>query len=148
MINNSTKCLVLLISRMEHQIYQSDQCADDTASIASGNNFKNKVIRYEYYPSNISDSFIRNAVTGRPYPFKVGSNESRRLFKVIDTIGNIDSNGRKIQVIKKHGVFTPINANPNHLYYNSPEEYMRHMHYQVQPELIKKWKDRCDAHFE
>ena len=130
---------------MEHQIYQIEQSRDETESTASGEDYyKNKVIRYEYYPSNISDTFIRNAVTGRCYPFKVGSNESRRLFKVIDTIGNIDSNGRKIQVIKKHGVITPINSNPNHLYYNSPEEYMRHRHCEVQPEFIKQWKERCE----
>jgi hypothetical protein len=133
---------------MEHQIYQIEQSADETNSNASGEDYyKNKVIRYEYYPSNVSDTFIRNAVTGRCYPFKVGSNESRRLFKVIDAIGNIDSNGRKIQVIKKHGVTTPINPDPNHLYYNSPEEYTRHRHCEVHPELIKKWKERCDKYF-
>ena len=75
----------------------------------------------------------------------MGSNESRRLFKVVDTIGNIDSNGRKIQIIKQRGSFTPINSNPNHLYYNSPEEYMRHRHCVVQPEFIQKWKERCET---
>lgn len=72
--------------------------------------------RRTYYPSNIPEQYVVNAVSGAPYPFRVGSFESLRLFHVTDATGACDS----------RGVRGTLNREPNHLYYTDPEEYMRH----------------------
>ena len=46
-----------------------------------------------YYPSNIPQTFVRNAVTGVTYPFRVGSNEQRQLYKMVDALGTCDPEG-------------------------------------------------------
>jgi hypothetical protein len=89
-----------------------------------------------YYPSNVPDQFIKNAVTGVKYPWRVGSFDSSRLFKVVDTIGKYDSNGYKIKPNSKNYP----NPSPNHCYYDSPQQYMVHRKMIVQPELIERWK--------
>jgi len=89
-----------------------------------------------YYPSNIPDRFILNAVTGAKYPWKVGSLASARLFKVVDTLGTYDSDGFRIKPKSKNYP----NPNPNHLYYDSPQQFMTHRKAQVQPELLARWQ--------
>jgi len=89
-----------------------------------------------YYPSNIQDQFIKNAVTGVKYLWKVGSLESARLFKVVDTLGKFDSTGSKIKLNSKNYP----NPTPNHLYYDSPQQFMVHRKMMVQPELLERWQ--------
>lgn len=101
--------------------------------------FVNRVKKRDYYPSNTPETFIRNAITGVAYPWKVGSNDSRRLFKVVDCFGTIDSNGFKLPKRKNHSDLGQVNPNPNNLYYDSPEDFMRHRNSTVSPELIQKW---------
>ena len=106
-----------------------------------------------YYPSNNSDSYIRNASTGMLYPFKVGSQSSRQLFKYVDTTGLYDSTGKKMRPQrrcspKEHFVKQtyPI-PYANHLYYDSPEECARHFNTKqhvsinLNPELVKSWHE-------
>jgi hypothetical protein len=106
-----------------------------------------------YYPSNNSDSYIRNASTGVLYPFKVGSQSSRQLFKYVDTTGVYDSTGKKVRPQrrcspKEHFVKQtyPI-PYANHLYYDSPEECARHFNTKqhvsinLNPELVKSWHE-------
>lgn len=106
-----------------------------------------------YYPSNSSDSYIRNASTGVLYPFKVGSQSSRQLFKYVDTTGVYDSTGKKVRPQrrcspKEHFVKQtyPI-PYANHLYYDSPEECARHFNTKqhvsinLNPELVKSWHE-------
>lgn len=69
-----------------------------------------------YYPSNSLESAVVNAVSGKPYPFAVGSLASLRLFHVTDATGAINS----------AGVAGEYNREPNHLYYDNPQQYMRH----------------------
>lgn len=72
--------------------------------------------RRSYYPSNIPEQYVVNAVSGTPYPFRVGSFESLRLFHITDATGMSDSKG----------IRGTLNREPNHLYYTDPQEYMRH----------------------
>jgi hypothetical protein len=105
-----------------------------------GSSFKEVVaIKRKYYTSNSPDSFIKNAITGVPYPYKVGAKESRRLFKLVDTTGIYDNTGVKIKKPKFRGIEYCINLNPNHLYYDTPEECMRHMRITFQPAFIEQW---------
>lgn len=72
--------------------------------------------RRSYYPSNVPEQYVVNAVSGTPYPFRVGSFESLRLFHITDATGMSDSKG----------ISGTLNREPNHLYYTDPQEYMRH----------------------
>jgi len=72
--------------------------------------------RRSYYPSNVQEQYVVNAVSGAPYPFRVGSLESLRLFHVTDATGTCDGRGLR----------GTLNREPNHLYYTNPQEYMRH----------------------
>jgi hypothetical protein len=114
----------------------------DNYSECDGNErdkFVNKVKKRTYYTSNSPDSFIKNAITGVAYPWKVGSKDAKRLFKVVDTLGLHDKNGTKIPGRKRRSDVGQINSNPNHLYYDSPEEFTRHRNCKVNQELIESW---------
>jgi len=107
---------------------------EESATIEDNNSMEKK--KPYYYPSNVPDKFIKNAVTGVEYPWRVGSLDSSRLFKMVDTIGNYDSNGYKI---KPHNKRYP-NPSPNHCYYDSPQQFMTHRKMLVQPEMIERWQ--------
>lgn len=97
-----------------------------------------KLGRRCYFTSNVQDSFIVNAETGVRYPFRVGSNASRCLFKMIDTTGACDRNGF---LINKMDESYP-NRNPNHIYYDSPEQYMRHQRTTLDSEFVRSYHER------
>jgi hypothetical protein len=104
---------------------------------------RNNVVKRTYYTSNKPGTFIRNALTGREYEWKVGTPDSLRLFKVVDTIGNHDKNGcRIINSNKRRGVTTIYNSEPNHLYYDTPEEFMRHRNCRIHKDLILQWTEK------
>jgi hypothetical protein len=96
-----------------------------------------------YYPSNKHNKFICNAVTGVPYPWRVGSKESRFLYKTVDSTGTCDEDGR---LMRKDDVRYP-NRNPNHLYYDSPEQFMRHSNIKLDPAYVQQWHS-SRQHFE
>jgi len=140
---------------------ENDNDLDDSCSVNSvphhgGNTLSSKP--RTYYTSNVSNTFIRNAATGVMYPFKVGSNESRQLFKIVDTTGLYDVNGKRITPPRqrnKNGVAPSLlpNPNPNHLYYDSPEEYARHfstkqrVNVNLNQDFVKGWHERRKAIF-
>lgn len=74
------------------------------------------VSKRKYYPSNVQETYIVNAISGNPYPFKVGSIQSAKLFQVTDTTGQYNL----------HGARNPHNiSESNHLYFDNPEQYER-----------------------
>ena len=52
----------------EDQYENSDHDRDDNEK----DKYVNRIKKRAYYPSNTSDSFIKNAITGTAYPWKVG----------------------------------------------------------------------------
>jgi hypothetical protein len=90
-----------------------------------------------YYPSNIPQTFIRNAMTGVAYTFLVGSNEQRQLYKMVDALGTCDNEGF---IIKERDNLP--NPKPNHLFYDSPEQCMSHLNITLSAEDIKRWRER------
>ena len=72
------------------------------------------ILRRKYYPSNVQEKYVVNAISGNPYPFKVGGIESAKLFRVIDTTGKYDTYG----VRHSHNI-----SESNHLYFDNPEQY-------------------------
>jgi len=89
-----------------------------------------------YHPSNVQGKLIKNAITGVEYTWKVGSNDARRLFRVVDTTGICDSNGLRM----KMSATEYPNPNPNHCYYDSPQQYMSHRKMTVSNELVERWQ--------
>ena len=106
-----------------------------------------------YYPSNLAGRHIRNAVTGAKYPWRVGSKESKLLFRVTDSSGICDKNGF---VITKANVKDPhstahendnkltMSRDPNQCYYDSPEDYMRHRNVALSREIVDNWSLKRD----
>tara|TARA_R110002074_G_scaffold159161_1_gene316489 strand:+ start:333 stop:671 length:339 start_codon:yes stop_codon:yes gene_type:complete len=75
-----------------------------------------KSSRNTYY-SDVVGELIKNAVTGATYPWKVGSKEEEKFFRVITA------------------------SNGNHkAYYDSPKCYMEHHKCVLDDSLIKKWE--------
>ena len=93
--------------------------------------------RPRYFPSNKPQSFIKNAVTGVPYPYVVGSKEQKLLYKMIDATGTCDAEGYFI----KARADLP-NHNTNHLFYDSPEQCMSHLRISLNPVHVKSWHDK------
>ena len=103
-----------------------------------------------YYTSNLMGRKIRNATTGAYYPWRVGSKESKKLFRVIDSTGTSDKNGwvvnsqnaedssSSLPDIKKR----QTNKDPNHCYFDSPYEYMKLRGGKVPEETIARWKSQ------
>ena len=97
--------------------------------------------RRKYYPSNKSQSFIRNAATGETYPYRIGSWDQTRLYKTVDATGTCDTEG---YITSRR---EPTNPNPNHLFFDSPEECMRHMRITISPERVKQWREKVKSQF-
>jgi len=91
-----------------------------------------------FHPSNTPGQFIKNAVTGVEYPWRTGSIDAQRLFKIVDTLGKCDSTGYKL---KPNSSNYP-NPSPNQCYYESPQQFMTHRRMTVQPLLIQQWEAR------
>ena len=70
----------------------------------------------KYYPSNIVGKKIVNALNGKTYESLVGSKDEVNFYRVIDSTGNYDSNGRR-----HNGHRTP-----NKLFFDNEEQYLEY----------------------
>lgn len=95
-----------------------------------------------YYPSNSPNRFVKNAQTGIEYSFKVGSIEQNNLFKTVDTTGVCDEDGYVI-----HNKNINI-SNTNHLFYDTPEQCMRHLGVSFERSFIEKWHENRRSNIE
>ena len=102
----------------------------------AGQKIEKRSKRPRYFPSNKPQTFIRNAVTGVPYPYVVGSKEQSLLYKTVDATGTCDDKG---YVIKARSDLPCPNT--NHLFYDSPEQCMSHMRITIHPAEVKRWHD-------
>ena len=99
---------------------------------------KRKVGRRRYFPSNAENSFIVNAETGEEYPLRVGTRDSLHLFRMVDTTGTCDREGYEMD--QRDENFP--NRNPNHIYYDNPEQYMSHQRTTLAPHFLENFKKR------
>jgi hypothetical protein len=114
-----------------HAYYEHDDIMEEGSVIER--QYRKK--RSPYYPSNSQGAFIVNAITGVEYPWRVGSKDSRRLFRSVDTTGIRDKQGYKLKV---NSPDFP-NPNPNSYYYDSPQQFMQHQKTKLNQEFIEKW---------
>jgi len=83
---------------------------------------KNKKARIDCYTSGDVGTYIRNAETGNYYKYKVGSKEEDLFFKLALSSGELNaSNGSNI------------------LFYDSPEQYEKHLLNVLRDEIKEKW---------
>ena len=117
----------LFESRIEQELSED---AEDAETVSDN------IWRLSYYPSNQQEQYIVNAVSGTPYPFRVGSNESLQLFHVTDATGTCDSRGFR----------GAVNREPNHLYYSDPQEYMRHRggQHTLDKSFVEAWRSKVN----
>ena len=88
-----------------------------------------------YFPSkpHQMEAYPCNAVTGMQYRHKIGTLASKELYKVVDSTGQMNRNGYRIS--KRE----PRNPNPNHLYYDDPQQFSNHSGIWVDPLFVKQW---------
>lgn len=85
-----------------------------------------------YFPTKLRSRIV-NAKTGLSYPYYQGSYEELQLFKIIDSTARCDEHGF-LQTRSD-----PVNRDPNFLYYDNPEQFMRHRQILLPKERISKW---------
>ena len=119
---------------MDLSKYDGDGYDDVVVTIKQSKKFG----RRRYFTSNKQNSFIVNAETGSTYSFRVGSNESRYLFKIVDTTGVCDSNGYELNPRDD----SYPNRNPNHIFYDNPEQFMKHQRTTMDPYFSEQFKKR------
>lgn len=93
-----------------------------------------KKIRRRYYTSNTPETYIKDAISGGRYPWKVGSYDSLRLYRFIDATGTCDNEGRPYTKGDKN-----ISRDANICYYSSPEECMNHRKFIMENNVINEW---------
>ena len=107
----------------------TEQARQQTTDILNKVNKKEK--KKHYYPSN--NGYIVNAKTGIQYPIKFKSKDTSALYHVIDSSAKYDKHGyirdRKINYINE----------PNHLFYDSPEQYKMHHGSNITTDEIIAW---------
>ena len=88
------------------------------------------------YPSDNVGLYIVDAITGAKYPWRVGTKDENRFFKVKD-VGNIV--GFKS---KNYGYRVS-----HKLYYETPTDYMKHRGVKLDKITIQNWYNRLKEEF-
>lgn len=86
--------------------------------------------------SNVMSQYAVNAVTGENYPYKVGTYDTLRLFRVRDSTSTYTNDGKYIRSSNRTATHM---RNPHYLYYDGPKEYMDHTGNTVDQHIIEKW---------
>jgi hypothetical protein len=99
---------------------------------------KNDKFKKRHYYTTTSSKYskIINAKTGVPYYFNFNSLESKKIYHVIDATAKYDKNG-----FIKNRKLCYFNE-PNHLFYDSPEQYKLHHGSNMKTETILEWHKR------
>jgi hypothetical protein len=85
----------------------------------------------EYY-SDVVGSYIVDAITGAKYPWRVGSRDEQRFFRVVNTIPLINF-GRKGTCNSSHG------CSSSKAFYENPHAYMGHCNIKLEEEYVMEW---------
>lgn len=121
--------------------YQEDNELLHSANAFNSDNERKVRIRKRRFHPTVFGRLCVNAMTGVTYPWRSGTHDEMRLYKVIDATAKYTKEG----YVQEN--YDPINKESNHLYYDSPEEYGRHMRIEIDPELCVKWHARVNRYF-
>lgn len=84
------------------------------------------------YYSDIVGSPILDAITGAKYPYKVGSYDESKFFKVKSTTAYRNTHS-KLQYPASH-------TTSNQAFYQNPQAYMNHLKVQLSDDIVNNWK--------
>ena len=113
----------------ESQTY--DPNVEDGFAISDNFSRKNKK---EYY-SNVIGSNIVNAISNAKYPWRVGSKDENRFFRVINTVPY--TNYKRKGSINNYDSVSSCKA-----FYENPHEYMEHCNIELDQEYVDSWYNR------
>jgi hypothetical protein len=86
------------------------------------------------YYSDVVGSLILDAVTGAKYPFKVGSLDEKKFFKVRSTTAYKNRSAKTAY---------PTSASvTNQAFYENPESYMKHHSVQLSEDILDNWNNK------
>lgn len=80
------------------------------------------------YYSDVQGGSIKDAITGEIFPWKVGSTDEQRFFKVKDN-----------SLLNK---FDGTYQEGHTMYFKNPDEYMSFNNLNLDAEIIEEWKKR------
>jgi len=90
----------------------------------------------EVYYSDIVGDSIRDAITGARYPWKVGSFDERRFFKVRSTTAYANSKAKGAD---------SCGRSARQAFYENPISYMNHYSVNLDEDLVKNWYNKTNA---
>ena len=102
----------------------------DNENINHKHNYHSKK-NLSYYASDIVGTYIVNPITGAKYPWKVGTLDENRFFKVIDNSNNVSFRSSEYGHRVSHK-----------LYYETPTDYMKHRNIVLDQTVIENWKNK------
>jgi hypothetical protein len=111
--------------------YDDDETHDDAElNVAHVDN------REVYYSDIVGDG-IRDAITGARYPWKVGSFDERRFFKVRSTIAYANHKAKGVQDL--------CGRSARQAFYETPFSYMNHQSVVLSDDSVKDWYNKANA---
>jgi len=116
----------------ESQTYDpNDVNVDD--KFVSSDNFSRKN-KKEYYSNDIGSNIV-NAISNAKYPWRVGSKDENRFFRVTNTVPYTNSE-------RKGSINNSDNRSSCKAFYENPHEYMKHCNVELDPEYVDNWYNR------
>lgn len=86
------------------------------------------------YYSDVVGSPILDAITGAKYPYKVGTSDEYKFFKVRSTTAY-----KNLSAKMQYPACASVTAQA---FYESPDAYMNHHYVKLSDDIVKKWTDR------
>jgi hypothetical protein len=119
----------------DSKTYDPGEDNDDLREVVENRTITTK--RKEFY-SDIVGEYIVDAKTGAKYPWRVGSLDERRFFRVTNTVVSIN--------YSRKGIWDNSQGRSSRkAFYENPYAYMKHCNIRLDQDLIKAWYANTDA---
>jgi len=94
----------------------------------------------EPYYSDVVGEYIVDAVTGAKYPWRVGSLDEQRFFKVTNTVPRIN--------YERKGLMNNYNGRSSrYAYYENPHTYMKYYGVELDEDYVKLWYTKANNQY-
>jgi len=115
------------------QSYDPNDTMENEQSLIPTRSSQNTKKQNCYY-SDVVGEYIKDAVTGAKYPWRVGSIDEQRFFRVTYTRGYIDPS-------RKSEYNNSMGRSSKKAFYENPEAYLNHVKYNVvlDRDIIDNW---------
>ena len=93
----------------------------------------------EYYSDVVGD-YIVDAITNAKYPWRVGTYDEKRFFKITNTVRNVNA--------ERKGTYDNSEGRISHTaFYETPHAYMKHCGATLDEDYVKSWYNRVNNDF-